>query len=67
MVIAPRVLAGGEKERDDYLGFLKSGCSRYPVDTLRRAGVDMASPEPVAGVIALFTGLLDQVDKDKHP
>ena len=67
VALSRRVLAGGEKERDDYLGFLKSGCSRYPVDTLRRAGVDMASPEPVAGVIALFTGLLDQVDKDKHP
>ncbi len=60
--LSRRVLAGGVTERDDYLGFLRSGSSRYPVDTLRRAGVDMTTPEPVAGVFALFTELLDQVE-----
>ncbi|MBU0742306.1 oligoendopeptidase F [bacterium] len=62
VALSRRVLAGGAAERDDYLGFMRSGSSRYPVDTLRRAGVDMTTPEPVAGVFALFTDLLDQVE-----
>jgi len=60
--LSRRVLAGDDAERDDYLGFLKSGCRRYPVETLRLAGVDMATPEPVANVFALFEDLLDQVE-----
>ncbi len=63
VALSRRVLAGGAAERDDYLGFLASGCSRYPVETLRRAGVDTASPEPVAGVFALFTDMLDEVER----
>ena len=62
VALSRRVLAGGEAERDDYLGFLGSGCSRYPVETLQRAGVDMTTPEPVTAVVALFDDLLDQVD-----
>ena len=62
VALSRRILAGGTDARDAYLGFLKSGSSRYPVDTLRRAGVDMTTPEPVAGVFALFTELLDQVE-----
>ena len=32
---------------EDYLGFLKAGASVYPLDALRRAGVDLSKPEPV--------------------
>ncbi len=61
--LSGRVLAGGATERDDYLGFMKSGCSRYPVETLRRAGVDTATSEPVTAVFALFESLMDEVDR----
>ena len=37
------VLNGGQKERDAYLTFLSSGGSRYPLDLLKTAGVDMRS------------------------
>ena len=50
--LAERVVNGGDKERDEYLGFLKAGCSKYPTDTLKDAGVDMCSPEPVKTVNA---------------
>ncbi len=62
VALSRRVLAGGEIEREDYLGFQRSGCSRYPVETLRSAGVDMTTPEPIQGVVDLFQELLDEVE-----
>ena len=54
LALAERVLSGGEKERDDYFGFLKSGGSRFPIDSLKAAGVDMSSPQPVQAACAVF-------------
>jgi oligoendopeptidase F len=64
MAFADRVLKGGATERDDYLGFLKAGSSRYPIDTLAKAGVDMRSAEPVRATIATFSRLVDQLGKE---
>src|SRR4029079_13432424 len=47
IALAKRVLEGGKAERDAYLNFLCSGCSKDPLELLRDAGVDMESPEPV--------------------
>ncbi len=58
IALSKRVLDGGEKERDDYLGFLKSGGSKYPLESLKTAGVDMSSPEPVQDAIDVFKNLL---------
>ncbi|HEY5892442.1 MAG TPA: oligoendopeptidase F [Chthoniobacterales bacterium] len=52
--LSNRVLGGGSEELGDYLGFLKSGGSKYPLDTLRTAGVDMEKPEPVKSALDLF-------------
>ncbi len=49
-----RVLGGGQKELQDYLGFLSGGCSKDPLDLLRGAGVDMAKPEPVDTALRLL-------------
>jgi oligoendopeptidase F len=66
--LSRRILAGGDRERDDYLGFLKAGDSDYPIDILRRAGVDLATPDPVNDTLDLFESLLDQLEKhlEKH-
>lgn len=56
-----RVINGGQKELDDYLGFLKSGNSKYAIDTLRDAGVDMTTPQPIEDLIAYFDELQDQL------
>lgn len=61
LALAERVCKGGAAEREDYLSFLKAGCSRYPIDILERAGVDMRSPKPVASAIAKFGSLVDQL------
>lgn len=59
---AQSILKGGAKERDNYLSLLKSGGSDYPVELIRRAGLDMASPAPYQAVIAEFRNLLDQAE-----
>lgn len=58
MALSKRVLEGGTAERDDYLSFLKSGGSRYPLESLKVAGVDMASPEPVNAALGRFAELV---------
>jgi oligoendopeptidase F len=45
--LAERVLSGGDREQEDYFSFLKSGRSRFPIESLRVTGVDMSSPAPV--------------------
>jgi oligoendopeptidase F len=50
--LADQVLAGGDVNR--YLNFLRSGGSKFPIETLAEAGVDMSSPAPVASALALF-------------
>ena len=59
---ARQILNGGAKERDNYLNVLKAGGSDYPVDILKRAGLDMTSPAPYQAVIAVFKDTLDQVE-----
>lgn len=54
IALSERVLHGGAAERDDYFAFLKSGGSRFPIEALKVAGVDMSSPEPVRMACARF-------------
>jgi oligoendopeptidase F len=61
--LADRVLSGGETELNDYLDFLKSGGSKYPIDLLKSAGVDMLSPEPVRTALEKFSTLVDELEQ----
>lgn len=59
IALSQKVLNGGEKERGDYLSFLSSGGSTYPIDSLKLAGVDMSTEEPVREALKTFDTLLD--------
>ena len=61
LALAKRVTTGGEKEREDYFKFLKSGGSRYPIESLRIAGVDMASVEPVQAACDTFKAIIEEL------
>lgn len=63
IALSERVLNGGKKERGQYLGFLKAGCSKYPLDILRSAGVDMEQPEPVEAAMARMQALVDELEE----
>jgi oligoendopeptidase F len=60
--LAERVLSGGTKEREDYFSFLKSGGSRFPIESLKLAGVDMSSPAPVEAACRAFGRLVEQLE-----
>lgn len=60
IALSEKVLNGGEKERKDYISFLSSGGSEYPIRALKKAGVDMKSPEPVREATAYFAKLLNE-------
>ena len=60
--LVKRVTGGGSTELNDYLNFLKSGGSKYPIDLLKDAGVDMTSPEPIRSTLNKFSTLVDQLE-----
>lgn len=63
IALSRRVLGGGKEELGAYLNFLKGGGSKYPLDLLRDAGVDMAKPEPVEVAMDHFARLVDELEE----
>ena len=63
IALSERVTNGGKRELEAYLGFLKGGCSKYPLDLLRDAGVDMETPEPVNAAMRRFGQLVEELDE----
>lgn len=63
IALSDRVLGGGVQEREDYLGFLKGGSSKEPLELLKGAGVDMTTPAPVAEAMKQFANLVDELDE----
>lgn len=63
LALAHKVKDGGDRDREDYFRFLKSGGSRYPIESLRIAGVDMEKTEPVQAACDEFAKIVDQLDK----
>ncbi len=61
--IANRILKGGETERNDYLKFLSTGESNYPIELLKIAGVDMSTEEPIISALSTFASLVDELDE----
>ncbi|NLJ83564.1 MAG: oligoendopeptidase F [Halanaerobiaceae bacterium] len=60
--LANRILEEGKPAVESYLEFLKSGDSDYPLNILKRAGVDMSSPEPISTAIATFKDFLKRFE-----
>src|SRR5579864_9463662 len=59
-----RGVAARDREAvDAYIAFLKSAGSMYPLDGLRMAGVDMASPEPVEAAFATLASMVDRLEQ----
>ena len=63
IALSKRVLEGGKAELDAYLGFLRGGSSKDPLDLLKGAGVDMSQPEPVETALVQFGDLVKQLDE----
>jgi oligoendopeptidase F len=61
--LVQQILQEGEPVVDRYLKFLSSGSSDYSIELLKRAGVDMTSPEPVRQALQLFNSHLTQMEE----
>jgi oligoendopeptidase F len=59
VTLSRQVLETGDPSR--YLGFLQSGGKHYPIDTLKAAGVDMSSPQPVESALQLFAERVEEL------
>ncbi|HQY88108.1 MAG TPA: oligoendopeptidase F [Tepidisphaeraceae bacterium] len=63
IALSQKVLNGGAKELNAYLSFLQGGCSKWPLDLLKDAGVDMSKPAPVDAAMKRFGELVDELDE----
>lgn len=60
--ISEKILTEGQVARDNYLKFLTTGESDYPVELLKIAGVDMASTQPIKAAMKKFASLVDELE-----
>lgn len=64
IALSQRILSEGEPAVKDYIGYLSGGCSKTPIELLRGAGVDMATPDPVNAALKYFGELVDQLERE---
>jgi oligoendopeptidase F len=60
---AKQILDEGQPAVERYLGFLKSGGSDYSIEILKKAGVDMTSPEPIRQALSVFEEVIIEMEK----
>ncbi|MCK4812700.1 MAG: oligoendopeptidase F [Candidatus Marinimicrobia bacterium] len=61
--LSKKVIDGEEGALDRYMEFLGSGSSDYPIELLKKAGVDMSSPEPIEYTLDLFNDIVTQMEE----
>jgi oligoendopeptidase F len=62
MALSSEVLKGNKDARDRYLGFLKAGGSKYSLDILRDAGVDLTTVKPFEAALKRTDELVAQME-----
>lgn len=60
--LAEKVINGGEAEQKQYLNFISAGGSKYPIEILKDAGVDMTTSEPFDNAIKRMNKLMDEIE-----
>ncbi len=61
--LAGRILRGEPGAAEAYVDFLQSGSSRYPLELLARAGVDMTTPQAVEDTFAVLASMVERLDQ----
>ncbi|SHI89876.1 oligoendopeptidase F [Lutispora thermophila] len=62
IALSSKIINQEEGARSRYLEFLKSGGADYPIELLRKAGVDMTTPEPIEKALMVFENLLNEME-----
>jgi len=60
--LAAKVKAGDQSAKERYMRFLSAGGSKYPIDLLRDAGVDMTTDEPLDLTIKTMNRVMDEME-----
>jgi oligoendopeptidase F len=63
VALSQRVLSGEPGGVEAYLKFLRSGGSKFPLETLKAAGVDMTTSAPVESTLQLFERRLEELEE----
>jgi len=61
--LSQKIINEGESAVKKYLEFLKSGNSDYPLNVLKKAGVDMTSPKPISTALGIFHDLVNELEE----
>ncbi|MBM7583989.1 oligoendopeptidase F [Bacillus pakistanensis] len=61
--LATQIFEGDQETLKSYLEFLKSGSSDYPLELLKKTGVDLTSPFPIENSLKRFGALVDEFSK----
>ena len=60
--LAEKIVHGSQDDRDRYIDYLKSGKSDYPLNIMRKAGVDMEKEDYLNDAFAVFERRLDEFE-----
>src|SRR6266496_1145216 len=63
VALSERVLSGESGSVDAYLNFLRSGGSKFPLETLKAADVDMTTPAPIESMLRLFERRVEELEE----
>lgn len=63
IALSGKILKEGASAVEAYKNFLKGGSSRYPLELLRMAGVDMEQKKPVEDALGVFARYLDEMER----
>ncbi len=61
--LSKQILEEGEPAVDRYMEFLKAGSSDYPIEVLKKAGVDMTTSKPVEEACKVFEEKLNEMEE----
>ncbi|MFT3810389.1 MAG: oligoendopeptidase F [Micropepsaceae bacterium] len=61
-LLAERIEGGDPAQRDIFLDLLRAGGSDYPYELYKKAGIDMASPEPYLALVARMNKIMDEME-----
>ena len=62
IALSRRILSGEPGAVEDYLGFLKGGCSKPPIELLKGAGVDLSTAQPIRDALTVFDQLIGELE-----
>jgi oligoendopeptidase F len=62
-MLAERIQSGDPAQRDTFINLLKAGGSDYPYELYKRAGIDMASPEPYQALVKRMNAIMDEMER----